>query len=39
MENFFKDLKEHATKIINCEKLKMLPLRQEENKLLKKKLC
>ena len=30
MERFCKDLKEHATKIINCEKKVMVPLTKEE---------
>ena len=35
MKNFWKDLKEHATKIINYEKKKkkkMVPLTDKENK-------
>lgn len=32
MRNFCKDLKEHATKVIDYKKLKILPLREEENK-------
>ena len=36
MKNVCKDLKERTTKIINCEKLKMLPLTDEENELHKK---
>ena len=32
MERFGKDLKEHATKIINYEKRKMIPLTNEEKK-------
>ena len=40
MERFFKDLKEHATKIINYKKKEMMPLTCEENKLYKKqKIC
>ena len=40
MENFCKDLKEHATKIINYEKRKMIQLTDEENKSYKKgKVC
>ena len=31
METFCKDLKEHATKIINYEKKEMTPLTDEEN--------
>ena len=30
MKDFCKDLREHATKITNCEKLEMLPLTKEE---------
>ena len=30
MKKFSKDLREHATKIIDCEKKKMIPLRAEE---------
>ena len=30
MNKFFKDLREHATKIINYEKKKMIPLTKEE---------
>ena len=33
MRNFRLDLKEHATKIINYEKKKMIPLRKEEKKI------
>ena len=32
MKNFYKDLKEHATKIINYEKKEMVPLTYKENK-------
>lgn len=33
MRNFCNDLKEHATKVIDYKKkLKILPLREEENK-------
>ena len=40
MERFCKDLKEHATKIINYEKKEMIPLTDEENKSYKKqKVC
>ena len=40
MENFCKDLKEHATKIINYEKRKLIQLTDEENKSYKKeKVC
>ena len=40
MKRFCKDLKEHATKIINYEKIEMIPLTDEENKFYKKrKLC
>ena len=37
MEKFCDDLKEHATKIINYEKKKMIPLTDEENWSYKKK--
>ena len=30
IKNFCKDLKEHATKIINCEKKEMIPLTMEK---------
>ena len=33
MKNFFLDLKEHATKIINYEKKEMIPLTKEEKKI------
>ena len=36
MERFCKDLKEHATKIINYDKKEMIPLTDEENKSYKK---
>ena len=36
MERFCKDLKEHATKIINYEKQEMIPLTSEERKLHRK---
>ena len=40
MERFCKDLKEHATKIINYEEKEMTPLTDEENKSYKKqKVC
>ena len=40
MERFCKDLKEHATKIINYEKKEMMPLTCEKNKPYKKqKVC
>ena len=40
MERCCKDLKEHATKIINYEKKVMISLNDEENKSYKKqKLC
>ena len=40
MERFCKNLKEHATRIINYEKKEMIPLTDEENKSYKKqKLC
>ena len=40
MKMFCKDLKEHATKIINCEKKEITPLTDEENKSYKKqKVC
>ena len=32
MKEFCKDLKEHATKIINYEKKEMIPLTKEEEK-------
>ena len=31
MEKFYKDLREHAMKIINCEKKEMIPITNEEN--------
>ena len=40
MQNFCKDLKEHATKTINSEKREMIPLTYKENKSYKKqKVC
>ena len=40
MERLCKDLKDHATKIINYEKKEMIPLTDEENKSYKKqKVC
>ena len=40
MEKFCKDLREHATKIINCEKKKMIPLTtKEEIDYNKQKIC
>ena len=40
MERFCKDLREHATRIINYEKKEMIPLTDEENKSYKKqKVC
>ena len=33
MKNFCLDLKEHATKIINCEKKEMISLTNEEKKI------
>ena len=30
MEKFCKDLREHATKIINCEEKDMIPLTKKE---------
>ena len=33
MKNFCLDLKEHATKIINCEKKDMIPLTKEVKKI------
>ena len=36
MERFCKDLKEHATKVINYIKKEMIPLTDEENKSFKK---
>ena len=32
MKNFFLDLREHATKIINYEKKEMIPLTKEEKR-------
>ena len=34
MERFCKNLKEHATKIINYEEIEMIPLTDEENLIL-----
>ena len=31
MEKFYKDLREHAMKIINYEKKEMIPITNEEN--------
>ena len=40
MEMFCKDLKDHATEIINYEKKEMIPLTNEENESYKKqKVC
>ena len=40
MKKFCKDLKKHATKIINFEKKEMIPLTTEENEsYLKKEVC
>ena len=40
MKNLSEDLKEHATKIINFEKRKMIPLSYKENNSYKKqKVC
>ena len=39
MKRFCKDLKEHATKIINCEKKDMIPLTKEEKEDLIIKKC
>ena len=40
MERFCKDLKEHATEIINYEKKEMIPLTDKENKSYEKqKVC
>ena len=40
MERFCKDLREHATEIINYEKKEMIPLTTEENETYKKqKVC
>ena len=40
MERLFKNLKEHASKIINYEKKEMIPLANEENKSYEKqKVC
>ena len=36
MKGFCKDLKEHATKIINHEKKEIIPLTDEDNKSYKK---
>ena len=32
MKNFCKDLREHSTKVINCEKLEMMPLPKKVKK-------
>ena len=40
MKNFCKNLKEHAIKIINCEKKEMASLTKEENRLYyEQKVC
>ena len=40
MKNFCKDLRKHATKIIDCEKKDMIPLTDKENKSYhKQKVC
>ena len=40
MKRFCKDLKEHATKIINYEKKKIMPWTDDENKSYKRqKVC
>ena len=39
MDRFCKDLKEHATKIINAEKKEMMPLTNEEKKHCIEKVC
>ena len=40
MTKFCKDLKEHATKVINYEKLKIIPITNEESSLHhKQKVC
>ena len=40
MKKFCKNLKEHTTKIINCEKKEMIPLTHEENESYKnRKFC
>ena len=40
MERFCKDLKQHATKIINCDKKEMISLTDEESKSYKiQKVC
>ena len=40
MKNFYLDLREHATKIINYEKKEMIPLtKKEEKKHKKQKVC
>ena len=36
MKSFCMDLKEHATKIFNCEKKEMIPLTNKEKKLHRK---
>ena len=36
LERFFKDLEQHATKIINYEEKEMIPLASEERKLHRK---
>ena len=32
MKKFCRDLREHATKMINCDKFEMIPLTKEEKK-------
>ena len=39
MKRFCKDLKEHAIKIINCEKKVMTPLTKEEEDYNNQKVC
>ena len=39
MKKFFKDLREHATKMNNCDKKEMLPLTKKKEKKYKKKCC
>ena len=38
MKKFFKDLREHATKMNNCDKKEMLPLTKKKEKKYKKKM-
>ena len=40
MKNFYLDLREHATKIIDYEKKEMIPLTKKEKKMYnKRKVC